>query len=76
MKPTMPLRPALGPSDQEGRGRERYHEQTEEQRRQALRAMVEDSGLDLSRHEPRHWPALSELRAFARGWLAEHQRNR
>lgn len=69
-----PLTLCQGPHDHEGAGRERYHDQTAEQRKAALSAMVEDAGIDLSRLDPRLWTDLGAARDFARGWLNEHQR--
>lgn len=69
-----PLRMATGPTDHDGLGRERFWDQTPEDRAAALSVMVADAGIDLSRVRPAYWPSRSADRAFARGWLAEHQR--
>ena len=63
-----PLRPATGPDDNEGLGRERYWDMSPEQRKQALPQMVANANLGALREPDK---------AFARGWLSEldrHQR--
>ena len=69
-----PLRMATGPTDHGGLGRERFWDQTPEERAAALPAMVADAGIDLSRVHPAYWSGRSADRAFARGWLAERDR--
>jgi hypothetical protein len=71
-----PLRMAYGPRDFDGLGRERFWDQSPEERAAALSAMVEDAGRQLDRIDPKHWKAQSENRIFARGWLNELERTR
>ena len=59
-----PLRPAFGPHDYEGQGRERYHDTPEHQRAELVGRMT--AQLAAGTPEPD--------RAFARGWLDEHWR--
>jgi hypothetical protein len=60
-----PLRGQTGPHDDEGAGRERFWDMTEEQRKEALPAMVRNAG-----------KGTEQDRRFARGWLSELQRSR
>ena len=62
-----PLRPAVGPSDWEGLGRERFWDMTDKQRTDALRRIVADSCLGAG---------FAETKEFARGWLSEHARHK
>jgi hypothetical protein len=71
-----PLRMARGPRDFDGLGRERFWDQSPEERATALPAMVEDAGRQLDRIDPKHWKAQNENRIFARGWLNELERTR
>lgn len=74
-RPDGPLRLARGPLDHEGLGRERFWDQTPEERADALPAMVQDSNLDTSaRVDLRYFHVANESKAFARGWLAELER--
>jgi hypothetical protein len=61
-----PLRPATGPHDYEGLGRERYWDLTPEQRAEALPKVVSDANLEVLR---------SPDKEFARGWLSEQSRH-
>jgi len=75
-EPDGPIRFADGPSDVDGLARESFWDQTPEERRTALAAMVGDAGIKVSEHDPSNWSALSERRTWARAWLNELDRAR
>jgi hypothetical protein len=61
-----PLVQSTGPNDHEALGRERFWDMTEEQRDKNLAAMVKLASTTEALREPD--------KAFARGWLSEHDR--
>jgi hypothetical protein len=71
-----PLRMAHGPRDFDGLGRERFWDQSPEERAATLPAMVEDAGRQLDRIDPKYWKVQNENRIFARGWLNELDRTK
>lgn len=71
-----PLRLATGPRDHEGLGRERFWDQTPEERREALKAMVTDANVNVAAASMRYVGVISENKAFAKGWLNELDRAR
>lgn len=75
-KPDGPLRFADGPHDIDGLAREAFWYQTPEERRENVRAMVQDAGIEVSRLAPAYWKATGERRDFARAWLNELERVR
>ena len=75
--PDGPSRLALGPRDFEGLGREKFWDQSPEERAAALPAMVEDSNLNIAaKIGMAYIGTASENKAFAKGWLNELQRVR
>lgn len=76
-KPDGPQRLATGPNDHEGLGRERFWDQTPDERRAALSAMVADDGIDFAaKTNMAYFDAAGGDRTFARGWLNELERVR
>lgn len=72
-----PLRMCHGPKDFEGSGREAFWDQTPEERKAALSAMVRDANLDTAaRVDLRYFGVANESKAYARGWLNELERVR
>jgi len=73
--PDGPSRLALGPGDFEGLGREKFWDQSPEERAKALPVMVEDANINCAaRVDVRYLGVVSENKAFAKGWLNELQR--
>jgi hypothetical protein len=70
-KPDGPLAFARGPQDFEGLGREKFWDQSPDERRDALKAMVSDAGRSTSDTDMRHFRSVFESKQFARGWLNE-----
>jgi hypothetical protein len=65
----------LGPRDFEGLGREKFWDQSPEERAKALPVMVEDANINCAaRVDVRYLGVVSENKAFAKGWLNELQR--
>jgi hypothetical protein len=71
-----PLRMAVGACDFDGLGREKFWDQTAEERAVALSVMVSDAGAQLDRLHSSAWKVANENRIFARGWLNELERTR
>jgi hypothetical protein len=71
-----PLRMAEHANDFDGLGREKFWDQTAEERAVALSAIVKDAGAQLDRLHSSAWKVANENRIFARGWLNELERTR
>lgn len=67
---------ASGPKDFEGLGREKFWDQTPEERGDVLSAMTDDANKNLAASDARFFGVDSENKAFAKGWLAELDRVR